>query len=409
MHGDGTKLANIQNNLPPARLLDITRLIRRAGRILTGVDRVEMAYLSGFLSQPEPVFGLVRTSFGYVLLDQTGLVQIKRQLCGEESFGKLDILSWLPRGLTTTQRQALASVRKLSIGRATPWQLTKLLADHLPQKTSYVNVGHSNLTERVFRGLKISLGAQISIMIHDVIPLDFPEFQRPGTVDVFRGKLRRVQEYADLVIYNSADTQRRSENYFTKWGDLPKSIVSHLGTETPVPDPSFALPTRPYFVTVSTIEPRKNHALLLDIWENLGLDAPELHICGGRGWNNKAVFDRLDSLPEGSKVSERNELNDSSLAALVQGSQGLLFPSHAEGFGLPLVEAAALGVPILCNDLEVLRETLGDIPVYAKVSDSYLWDKIVKELALADPKVRKQGSYTPTNWTDHFKIVLSLI
>lgn len=137
-------------------------------------------------------------------------------------------------------------------------------------------------------------------------------------------------------------------------------------------------------MTVSTIEPRKNHTLLLDIWENLGPDAPELHICGGRGWNNKEVFDRLASLPTGSQVFERNELNDSSLAAHVQASQGLLFPSHAEGFGLPLVEAAALGVPILCNDLEVLRETLGDIPVYAKVSDSYLWDKIVKELALAD-------------------------
>lgn len=409
MHGDGTKLANIQNNPPPARLLDITRLIRRAGRILTGVDRVEMAYLKEFLTRPEPVFGLVRTSFGYILLDQAGMTQVKRQLCGEESFGNPDILSRLPRGLTITQRQALASVRKLSIDRATPRKLTKLLAGHLPQKISYVNVGHSNLTERVLRGLKTALNAQISVMIHDVIPLDFPHFQRPGTVEIFREKLRRVQKYADLVIYNSADTQRRSEVCFTQWGGPPKSIVSHLGTEKPALDPNFALPKRPYFVTVSTIEPRKNHTLLLDIWENLGPDAPELHICGGRGWNNKEVFDRLDSLPTGSQVFERNELNDSSLAALVQASQGLLFPSHAEGFGLPLVEAAALGVPILCNDLEVLRETLGDIPVYAKVSDSYLWDKIVKELALTDPKTRKQGSYTPTSWTDHFKIVLSLV
>ena len=121
------------------------------------------------------------------------------------------------------------------------------------------------------------------------------------------------------------------------------------------------------------------------------------------------MFDRLDSLPEGSKVFERAGLNDSALAALVQGSQGLLFPSFTEGFGLPPVEAAALRVPILCNDLEVLREILGDIPVYVKVSDSYLWNKTVKELAIADPKTRKQGQYTPTSWSDHFKIVLSLI
>jgi glycosyltransferase involved in cell wall biosynthesis len=102
-------------------------------------------------------------------------------------------------------------------------------------------------------------------------------------------------------------------------------------------------------------------------------------------------------------------LDDFSLAALVQGAQGLLFPSFAEGFGLPPVEAAALGVPILCNDLEVLREILGDIPVYVKVSDRYLWNKTVKELAIADPKTRKQERYIPTSWNHHFKVVLSLV
>jgi|TARA_B110000908_G_scaffold169610_1_gene227128 glycosyltransferase involved in cell wall biosynthesis len=409
MHGDGTKLADIQNNPPPARLLDVTRLIRRAGRVLTGVDRVEMAYLESFLLEPVPVFGLVRTSFGYALLDQAGLTRIKLQLCGQKRFGKLDVLSRFPRGLTLTQRRALSDVRRLSIGRSIPRRLPKLLMEHLPQNTSYVNVGHSNLTDRVFLGVKAALGSKIAVMIHDVIPLDFPQFQRPGTVEIFRKKLQRVQKHTDFVIYNSADSQRHSEGHMAEWGELPKGIVSHLGTELPGPDPDFVLPKCPYFVAVGTIEPRKNHAFLLDIWKGLGPEAPELHICGARGWRNEAVFDRLDSLPEGSKVFERAGLNDSALAALVQGSQGLLFPSFAEGFGLPPVEAAALRVPILCNDLEVLREILGDIPVYVKVSDSYLWNKTVKELAIADPKTRKQGQYTPTSWSDHFKIVLSLI
>jgi glycosyltransferase involved in cell wall biosynthesis len=368
-----------------------------------------MAYLDTFVSQPEPVFGLVRTSFGYVLLDQSGLIQIKRQLCGQDSFDKLDILSRLPRKLTRAQRQALANVRKLSIGRAIPRKLTKLLADKLPQNTSYVNVGHSNLTERVLQGVKTALNAKISVMIHDVIPLDFPHFQRPGTVEAFRKKLMRVQKYADLVIYNSADTQRNCEDHISHWGDVPKGVVAHLGTEIPLTNPDFDLPNRPYFVAVGTIEPRKNHALLLDIWEKLGPDAPQLHVCGQRGWNNDAVFERLDSLPSGSQVFERSNLDDFDLAALVKGSQGLLFPSFAEGFGLPPVEAAALGVPILCNDLKVLREILDDIPVYANVSDSYLWITKFKKLAAADLNMRKTGQYTPTSWTDHFKVVLSLI
>ena len=148
---------------------------------------------------------------------------------------------------------------------------------------------------------------------------------------------------------------------------------------------------------------------LLDLWEGLGSGAPELHICGARGWNNEAVFHRLDSLLDGTKVYERNDLNDSELMALVAGSQGMLFPSLAEGFGLPPVEAAALGVPILCNDLEVLREILGDIPVYASVSDSYQWIETVKRLVLSDPNMRQVGNYTPPSWDNHFKIVLSLV
>lgn len=409
MHGDGTKLADIQNNSPPARLLDLTRLIRRAGRVLTGVDRVEMAYLDAFLGQATPVFGLVRTSFGYVLLDRNGLSKIKSKLIGQEVFSGPDLLSRLPRDLTLTQRKALTEVRRLSIGRAIPQRLNKLLVDHLPHQTSYVNVGHSNLTKRVLVGLKTALGARISVMIHDVIPLDFPQFQRAGTVDVFREKLRRVQKYADAVIYNSGDTQRRSERHMSQWGKLPVGIVSHLGTNYVMAASDFPLPKRPYFVTVSTIEPRKNHGFLLDLWETLGPNAPDLHICGGRGWNNEAVFTRLDSLPPASSIKERNNLNDSELAALVKGSNGLLFPSLAEGFGLPAVEAAALGVPILCNDLVVIREILGKIPIYVAVSDSYLWKETVKELAMADPKTRKRGPYTPTSWTDHFKTVLSWV
>jgi glycosyltransferase involved in cell wall biosynthesis len=409
MLGDGTKLDTIQNSQPPARLLDITRLVRRAGRFLTGVDRVEMAYLDAFLAEPEHVFGLVRTTFGYLLLDRSGLQTIKAQLSGATDFGGIDTLSRLPRGLTRIQRQALSEVRRLSVDRALPKHLSKLLMRNLPQKTSYVNVGHSNLTDRVLDAMHSALSAQISVMIHDVIPLDYPHFQRVGSVEVFEKKLRLVQEYAGLVIYNSADTQQRCEAYLKQWGEVPRGIVSHLGTNTMVPKMNFDLPRRPYFVCVGTIEPRKNHAFLLDLWRELGANAPELHICGARGWNNDAVFKRLDQLAGKASIVERTGLDDSSIAALLKGSQGLLFPSHAEGFGLPLVEAAALGVPILCNDLEVIREILGDIPVYAKVSDSYLWKDKVNELASADPQSRERGHFIPSNWSDHFKVVLNLI
>ena len=407
MHGDGTKLDTTLNK-PPARVIDITRLIRRAGRVLTGVDRVEMAYVRALIAQDCPVFALARTPFGYVLLDQSGLIEMEQRLSGKSPFSRPDLLSVMQRKLSVIERSAQADLRRLSMARCLPNRLISMLRQHVPNGASYVNVGHSNLTSRVLQSAKTALSGPIAVMIHDVIPLDFPQFQRAGTVDVFREKLRRTQTFADVVIYNSADTQVRSERHMRAWGAVPRGIVAHLATDLPQPNPEFVCPHAPYFVCIGTIEPRKNHAFLLDIWQEMGVDAPHLHICGGRGWNNKNVFDRLDALPADTKIIEHNNMNDADMAALLNGSNGLLFPSFAEGFGLPPIEAACLNVPIVCNPLEVLRETLGDIPVYAGVSDSYLWINTIKELAQASPEARGSGTYKSTTWGDHFKVALRM-
>lgn len=389
-------------------MIDITRLIRRAGRVLTGVDRVEMAYVSALISDVVPLFGLARTPFGYVLVDRGGLIDLVGRLTGTATFSAPDFLSRIQLNLSVDEQSAQTDLRKLATARCLPAKLPAMLARHVPKGASYVNVGHSNLTKRVLRAVKTGLGGTIAVMIHDVIPLDFPDYQRAGTVKKFRKKLELTGEYADVVLYNSADTQTRSEAYLRNWGHVPTGIVAHLATDVPQPNPDFTCPAAPYFVTIGTIEPRKNHGFLLDIWEEMGDVAPQLHICGGRGWNNEAVFARLDALPEGSKIIEHPSLSDSDLAALLKGSNGLLFPSLAEGFGLPPIEAANLGVPVLANTLNVLQETLGDIPIYAGVSDRYLWIKTVKELAQADPETRKIGAYSPILWTDHFKIVLRM-
>lgn len=396
---------------PPARLLDLTRSLRRAGAIATGVDRVELAYLRHLLNDPVPLFGLARTAFGYVLLDRTGLRAVLDRLEGHVPWGPADLLSRLPRRRTPDQKQAESDLRRLALARITRGSLAWVLAQHLVPGFDYYNVGHSNLTDRVFAAVKEASG-QIHVLIHDVIPLEFPAFQRPGSVVPFETKLKRVSASADRVIYNSQDTRHRAEALLRDMGRVPPAIVAYLGAALPTPDPH-KLPAgipqeRPYFVMVSTLEPRKNQTFLLDLWDRLGPGAPPLYLCGQRGWNNDAFFARLDALPEDHPVQEVSGLTDPALAALVQGAAGALFPSLAEGFGLPPLEAAQLGTPVLCNDLPVLREFLGDRAVYADVAEPSLWAETIEEWTKHPPPRHPGEPFVGPTWSDHFKTVLRL-
>ncbi|WP_254684888.1 glycosyltransferase family 4 protein [Tateyamaria omphalii] len=284
-----------------------------------------------------------------------------------------------------------------------------MLRRHLPAGTVYLNTGHSNVTDRVLRAMK-GADIPITIFIHDVIPLEFPQYQRDGSVAPFRAMIDRVAAHADLVIYNSKDTRARAEAQMPR--RVPPAIVAHLGTTVvsprPMDLPDGLPPGAPYFVTPGTIEPRKNHAFLLDLWDEMGTDAPVLVLAGSRGWKNDAVFARLDALGSGGKVREVSGLSDGALAALISGAAGALLPSHAEGFGLPAVEAAAQGVPVVVNTLDVYAEFLGDIPIYASVSDRYLWIKTINTLARAGHRTQQKHQFELPSWDAHFKTVLRL-
>lgn len=383
---------------------------------MTGIDRVEYEYLRAVLASEVPLFGLVRLRPGYAILDRAGMAAMWDRLSGQHPWGPVGILASLHRKLPALQRRAITDIRRLALCHPHSGSLARTLCETLPAGTVYLNVGHSNLSEQVFTAFQAVPDSRVAVLVHDTIPLDYPQYQRAGSVGVFETRLRLVGRYADLILCSSDTCRADINRHLGGWGRVPDFQVAHLGVRLVQPETSLLPDTggRPYFVVLGTIEPRKNHRLLLDIWDQLSATetAPDLYIVGRRGWNNRDVFDRLDGDP--ANVIELNNLPDAGVAALLQGSCGLLFPSFAEGFGLPAIEAAALSVPVICNDLPVFHEVLGNYPVYADVVDMYSWTTIVRQWAEdcenSGPKKREPAADVESKtWDNHFNIVLNRV
>jgi glycosyltransferase involved in cell wall biosynthesis len=229
---------------------------------------------------------------------------------------------------------------------------------------------------RSLRKLRDDVKLDVVAYIHDIIPIQFPEYIRPQQVGQFEQYLGEIVAAGGHFICNSADTAANLEAHIAEKGwtaSVVATIRPKIGVTAdsiPPPSPEIARlveTTSPYFVTVGTIEPRKNHLLLLHLWRHLatcGLEpVPHLHVVGRRGWENENIVDLLERSPAIRRhVTEHNELDDRNLFHLMKGAAAVLFPSFAEGLGLPLMEAAALGVPVIASDLPVFRELdLADI------------------------------------------------
>ncbi len=391
-----------------ARLLDLTRLVSRLGRgPLTGIDRVELAYLTHLLELDAPLYGLIRSGAGYLLLDRAGCAGLAARVRGQAGIGRSDLIGRLIHRHDPLRARAEADMRRMAIARTARPFLRRMLRRLVG--ATYLNIGHANLTDRALAAIRAA-GLNVAVMVHDTIPLDHPAFARPDSVEPFRAKMAAVARHANWVIHTTQDARRKTEAQLAALGRVPPGIFAALGVPVPVPGalPKDVAQDRPYFVTIGTIEPRKNHVLLLDIWDQLGPDAPRLYIIGGRGWAAAAVLARLDRLPPLGPVQVLSGLTDPELAAVLQGARALLFPSLAEGFGLPPVEAAAMGVPVVASKLSVTRELLQDFAVYLDVTDSYSWMETIQTLAATAPTTTgPENRQKPLEWADHFKTVLS--
>ena len=218
--------------------------------------------------------------------------------------------------------------------------------------------------------------------VHDLLPLEAPEFFRPAERDKHRAAMGNITRRAAGVVVGSRAVARRVADFAQKQGrgDLPVClaglpVASVFETRAAVDS---RLADKAYFVLCGTIEPRKNHMLLLNVWRELaereGRATPKLVLVGKRGWHNENVLDMLERCAAlRPHVIEVSGLSTPALRGLLAGARAALAPSFAEGFGLPVAEAAACGAPIIASDIETFREIAGEALDYVDPLDGPGW------------------------------------
>ena len=426
-------------------LFDATRLLARGGLATpTGIDRVDFAYVSALSAAPGFDLRLVTFDvFGPKLLGQgpaTRLIEAVRRrweahLPADQSRPGFERLrQWLeaPPGSSKPvharpgSQPANDSSRVHRAGAAfngalDSLRLRRTLADGA--SSVYVNTSHGQLFRKAVSRWLGNTGIGSVFFIHDLIPIEFPEFNRQREPARHAARLETVGAHARQIIVNSAATRTALLRYMQEHGRrVPPIEVLHLGIEDrfdPARDNAPLSPATPYFVMLSTIEPRKNHQLMLQVWrrlvESAGDAAPRLVLIGRRGWENQTVFNTLDRSTSLSPfIAEASSLGDGDIAALLRGARALLSPSFGEGFGLPVVEALALGTPVIASAIPAHLEVGGDRAEYLDPLDGLGWLQAIQDYS-AEPSPRREKqlqrlkNYKAPSWDAHLSSALGLI
>jgi len=294
---------------------------------------------------------------------------------------------------------------------AVPWLLSRRGVNAVLEPAHF---GPFNLPRRIKR----------ITMIHDLTPILFPQYHNWHSQQLQKLFLPGILRRAELVLSNSQNTTSDLHEHYPQTQGKVETILlgaDHLKGGR-VASKAFLHQLKidaPYWLSVGTIEPRKNLLRLLEAYQlfrEQTIERVVLVVVGQRGWKSASFFEALEQHPYRQDIILPGFIPDEALSGLYSHALGLIYPSEYEGFGFPVLEAYRHGCPVVCADNSSLPEVGGKWAFYHKVynvrsllramQDCYHLPK--KQL----PSYRKEvqdwaGRFTWAGYVKKFEEVLS--
>ncbi len=218
------------------------------------------------------------------------------------------------------------------------------------------------------------------VTLHDLSFVRFPEAAEPKNLAYLTARIGDTVRRADAILADSETIAAEIVEHFRLSPDRVFPVV--LGLEETLarpPEPAVDAVRRrlglerPYLLHVGTLEPRKNIAFLVEVFERLADFDGDLALAGGLGWRTEPILERIARSPRAARIRRLGRVADGDLPALYAGASAFVFPSLYEGFGFPPLEAMACGTPVIASPRGSLREVLGDGAALVEDFDADAW------------------------------------
>ena len=379
-------------------ILDVSDLLNFLGvhGLVTGIQRVQLELAKAVLAQPGPRAGFDRIVFSFTELGWSWLL---------EDEGLKAVIDYAGQeGVDPAEARTLAERVRVQSRPCAP-----------AAGSAFVNLGGfwGGGAMRGERERLRALGVKFGVMTHDIFAITLPEMCEPGVVASFEASFRAGLESWDFIVANSHFTAGDVAGLMERIGVRPipvaaaplaHSLGSAGGGELPE-----AVAGQPFVLCVGTIEPRKNHHTLIEAWKRLAgkrPDLPRLALVGRLGWRTDALARGLTNGETAeSKVVWLRNVSDRQLEALYRGCLFTVFPSFAEGWGLPVGESLVHGKAVVTSNRTAMPEVGGKHALYVDPYDGAALEAALEAL-LYDGKSLKarealiRRSFRPRTWSD---------